>query len=138
MIKSEKNIKGEKRMRVHYLRFDIWLCLLIGVGLSFIPSTILKNTLPQSYEQYEEEHKVEEGEIGGVAGEEVFRAQNVEDLLSHDTFTIVSPGIEYRNKGGGYYNGMYLHAVKLPSGERVAARINIENVTTVGESIYSR
>ena len=87
-------------MRYHYLRFDIWLCLLISMLLTFIPVKILEATLPKSYESYEEEHKVEDGEIGGIADENVYRAQSVEDLLSHDTFTVVSPGIQYRNKGG--------------------------------------
>lgn len=61
----------------------------------------------------------------------------MEDLLSHDTFTIVSPGIEYRNKGAGYYKGMYLYAVTLPSGEKVTARVNSESVTSTSDSIYS-
>lgn len=124
-------------MRYHYLRFDIWLCLLLSVLLSFIPVKILENVLPKSYEEYEEEHKVEEGEIGGVASESVFKAQSVEDLLSHDTFTVISPGIEYRNKGSGFYSNFYLSALKLPSGELVAARINTENVQSTGDSIYS-
>ena len=50
---------------------------------------------------------------------------------------IVSKGIEYKNRGSGYYKGMYLHAVTLPSGERVAARINSDSVTTDGDSIYT-
>ena len=124
-------------MRYHVLRFDIWLCLLVSVLLSMIPAKILENTMPKSYENYVEEHEVSDGEIGGIAGEDVFRAQNVEDLLSHDTFTIVSPGIEYRNKGAGYYKGMYLQALTLPSGELVAARINNDSVTTDGESIFT-
>lgn len=124
-------------MRVHYLRFDIWLCLLLGFLLSFVPVKIAENVLPKAYESYEEEHVVEDGDIGGKAGEEVYRAQNIEDVLSHDTFTVVSPGIQYRNLGGGYHGGYYMHALTLPSGERVAARINGDSVQTTGESIYS-
>ena len=45
-------------MRYHYLRFDIWLCLLISVLLSMIPVKILESTLPKSYENYVEEHEV--------------------------------------------------------------------------------
>ncbi len=123
-------------MRYHVLRFDIWLCLLVSVLLSMIPAKILENTMPKSYENYVEEHEVSDGEIGGIAGEDVFRAQNVEDLLSHDTFTIVSPGIEYRNKGAGYYSNFYMYAVTLPSGERVAARVNGDKVQKTGETIY--
>ncbi len=124
-------------MRVNYLRFDIWLCLLISVGLSFIPVKILEAVLPQQYEEYVEEHTVEEGEIGGKAGEDVFRAQNVEDLLNHDTFTVVSKGIEYMNKGAGYHGGTYMYAVTLPSGEKIAAKINGDNVQRTGDSIYN-
>ena len=124
-------------MRVRVLRFDIWLTLLISFAISFIPAKILESVLPKQYESYLEEHTVTAGEIGGEAGEEVFRAQSVEDLLSHDTFTIVSKGIQYRNRGGGYHNGLYMHAVTLPSGEIVAARINTDAVQTSGDSIYS-
>lgn len=124
-------------MRYHSLRFDIWLCLLLSVLLSFIPVKIAENILPQKYESYVEEHTVEDGEIGGIAGESVFRAQNVEDLLSHDTFTVISPGIEYRNRGGGYYGNYYMNALVLPSGEVIAARINMDSVQSSGDSIYS-
>lgn len=123
-------------MRYHYLRFDIWLCLLISVLLSFVPVKIMEGILPKAYESYEEEHTVAEGQIGGTADETVYRAQNVEDLLSHDTFTVISPGIEYRNRGGGYYDGYYMHSLILPSGERVAARINEDAVQRPEESIY--
>lgn len=123
--------------RVHILRFDIWLCLLFSVLLAFGAGKIATNILENKYEKYTESKKVDSNEIGGVATEETFRAQNMEDLLSHDTFTIVSPGIEYRNKGAGYYKGMYLYAVTLPSGEKVAARVNSDSVTSTSDSIYS-
>ncbi len=124
-------------MRYHHLRFDIWLCLLFSVLLAMGAEKIASKFLVQKYEVHKEEHKVGMGEIGGKATEEVFRAQNIEDLLSHDTFTVISPGIEYRNKGAGYYKGMYLYALTLPSGEKVAARINNESVESDGDSIFS-
>ncbi len=124
-------------MRYRSLRFDIWLCLLISFLISLIPMKIAENVIPKQYENYSQEHTVQEGDIGGIADESVFRAQNIEDLLSHDTFTIVSPGIEYRNRGAGYYNNSYMYAVKLPSGEIIAARINMESVKRTGEDIYS-
>ncbi len=123
--------------RYHILRFDIWLCLLFSVLLATGAGKIATNILEKKYETYTEEHKVDANEIGGIAKEDVFRAESIEDLLSHDTFTIVSPGIEYRNKGAGYYKGMYLYAVTLPSGEKVAARVNSDSVTHEGDSIYS-
>ncbi len=124
-------------MRYRSLRFDIWLCLLISFLISLIPMKIAENVIPKQYENYSQEHTVQEGDIGGIADESVFRAQNIEDLLSYDTFTIVSPGIEYRNRGAGYYNNSYMYAVKLPSGEIIAARINMESVKRTGEDIYS-
>jgi len=124
-------------MRYHNLRFDIWLCLLLSVLLAMGTAKIANSILPQKYEEHKQEHKVDVGEIGGKADETIFRAQNVEDLLSHDTFTIVSPGIQYRNKGAGFYNGTYMYAVTLPSGEKVAARINGDSVVNEGDSIFS-
>lgn len=123
-------------MRYHYLRFDIWLCLAISVLLSFIPVKIAEKVLPKQYESYVEEHTVADGDIGGVADENVYRAQNVEELLAHDTFTVISPGIEYRNRGAGYHGQYYMQALTLPSGERVAAIINNDSVQKTGETIY--
>ena len=120
-------------MRYHRLRFDIWLCLLLSVGLSLLPANLVRHLMPKNYESYVEEHTVAEGEIGGKAGEDVFRAENIEDLETHDTFTVISPGIEYRNRGSGYYGNRYLQALTLPSGERVAAAINMENVQGEGD-----
>lgn len=124
-------------MRYHNLRYDIWLCLLISVLLAMGTAKIANNLLADKYQEHKEEHKVESGEIGGKADEETFKAQNIEDLLTHDTFTVVSPGIEYRNKGAGYHNGYYMQALTLPSGEKVAARINEENVQHEGDSMFT-
>jgi len=121
-------------LRYHYLRFDIWLCLLLGFLLSLGTAKIAENFLPKQYEEYAEEHTVESGDIGGTADETLYRVQSVEDILAHDTFTIVSPGIEYRNRGAGYYNGNYMYAVTLPSGEKVAACINMESVQNTGDT----
>ncbi|MDE6063814.1 MAG: hypothetical protein K2G20_04425 [Lachnospiraceae bacterium] len=115
-------------MRVHRLRFDIWVCLALSVLIAMGSAKIVNLMIPKAYESYVEEHTVEDGEIGGIADESVFRAQSVEDLLSHDTFTVVSPGIEYMNRGAGYFGSYYLYALTLPSGERVAARYNMDSV----------
>ncbi|MBD5536043.1 MAG: hypothetical protein HDQ99_10375 [Lachnospiraceae bacterium] len=115
-------------MRVHRLRFDIWVCLALSVLIAMGSAKIVNLMTPKAYENYVEEHTVEDGEIGGIADESVFRAQSVEDLLSHDTFTVVSPGIEYMNRGAGYFGNYYLYALTLPSGERVAARYNMDSV----------
>lgn len=123
-------------MRYRRMRFDVWLCLLLAYLVSMGTSAAADKILPKMYEKHKEEHKVAAGEVGGVADASLFRAQSVDDLLSHDLFTIVSPGIEYRNEGAGFHDGMYLYSVKLPSGERVAARINNDSVVTDGETIF--
>lgn len=124
-------------MRYHRLRFDIWLCLLfaylVGMGVGAFVDYITAG----DYEKYEKAHTVAAGDIGGKANDDVFRAQSVEELLAHDTFTIISTGIQYRNEGAGYFDGKYLYSVLLPSGERVAAYINGESVQFTGEDIYT-
>ena len=120
-------------IRYHILRFDIWLCLALSVLLAFGAGKIANKILPEKYEEHKAEHIVDAGDIGGIADDSIFRAQNIDDLLSHNTFTVISPGIEYRNKGAGYYKGMYLQQLTLPSGEMVAARINSDSVVNDGE-----
>ena len=92
--------------RRYILRFDIWICLAVAFLVSLGTEALMKNMLTQKYEDHKTEHIVGVGEIGGVATEEVFRAESVKDLENHETFTVVSPGIEYRNRGGGYYGGI--------------------------------
>ena len=120
-------------MRCHHLRFDIWLCLLFALFVSIFPAGLAERIMKERYKNYAEEHTAAEGEIGGIAGEDIFRAQSVEDLETHEEFTVLSPGIEYRTLGAGYYKNYYLYALTLPSGERVAAAINMENVQTDGD-----
>ncbi len=124
-------------MRVRILRFDIWLCLMLGFLCGLGLGKIASIYLPEKYEEYKKDHKVDENEIGGIADNTVFRAQSVDDLLTHETFTVISKGIQYKNRGAGYYKGMYLHALTLPSGELVAARINSDSITFDGDSIYT-
>lgn len=118
------------------LPFDAWLCLLVSVLVAVLVGKGVKWITEKTYAGYEEDHTVAAGEIGGIAGEDVFRAQSIADLLEHDTFTVISPGIQYGNQGGGYYGNGYLNALQLPSGEMVAARINAENVQSQGETIF--
>ena len=115
------------------MRFDIWLTLLIAFGISLGTTKLTQLIVPSLYEQHVEDHTVADGDIGGKAGAEVFRAKDVDDLLNHDTFTILSDGIEYCNRGGGYYGNHYMNAVTLPSGELVAAVINSDSVQSEGD-----
>lgn len=124
-------------MRRRVLSFDAWVCLALAVLIAMGTGALAEKLATQHYAAVEEAHKPVDGQIGGKAGEEVFRAQSVEDLLNHDAFTVVSPGIEYRNRGAGYYGGRYFQALTLPSGELVAAWINGESVQSMGEDIFS-
>ena len=123
--------------RYHALRFDIWVCLLVGFLVSFGTEALVRNVLAEKYEEHKAQHVVEAGGVGGKATEETLRAENVEDLLANENFTVVSEGIKYQNEGGGFFEGMYLNSLELPSGERVAARINGEAVTRTGDSVFS-
>ncbi len=124
-------------MRYRNLRFDIWLCLLLSVLVAIGIGKVTNNILTNNYEKHKQEHKVGVNEVGGIAGDDIFRAQNIKDILSHDLFTVVSPGIEYRNRGAGYHKGYYMYALTLPSGEKVAARINSDSVVNDSDSIFT-
>ncbi|MCI9676691.1 MAG: hypothetical protein HFH06_13205 [Lachnospiraceae bacterium] len=122
-------------MRRH-LPFDIWLCLALSALVALAVGKGVKFIADSTYADYEEAHMVADGDIGGIAGEDVFRAQSIADMLEHDTFTVISHGIQYRNEGGGFYGNGYMDMLRLPSGERVAARINNESVQSQGNTIY--
>lgn len=124
-------------MRRHRLPIDAFLCLMISAIIAMGTGNIAGRLAEKNYEKEVEEHRPVEGNIGAPADETVFRAESIDDLLSHDTFTIVSPGIKYRNEGAGFYGGFYFYNVELPSGERVAARINTESVQTEDASTFS-
>ena len=123
--------------RLYFQRYDLWLSLALSFLVSLGTVWLANQILDKTYLDYVESHEVAGGEIGGVAGADVFRAQNVEDLLSHDTFTVVSPGSQYMSRGAGYFGNWYLYALTLPSGERVAAVINFDSLVRSGEDIYS-
>lgn len=120
------------------MRYDFLICMLLAYLMVLLVGKIAETILPDpTDEAYIAEHSAATGDIGGIAGDTVFRAESVEDLLSHDTFTIVSPGTEYSNRGSGYYSlgrvNVRMNAVTLPSGERIAALINEESVQKTGE-----
>lgn len=123
-------------MRRRILPFDVWLCLLLAALAAWGTGAMAEHIAQKMYAEEVEAHAPVAGQIGGPAGESVFQAQNVTDLLTHETFTVPSHGIEYRNRGAGYYDGKYFQALTLPSGELVAAWINEESVQMVGGNDY--
>lgn len=120
-------------MRRVMLPADAWICLLLSMIIAFGTGYVAKQVAQKAYEKELEKHQPVDGEIGGRADETVFRAESVEDLLSHDTFTIVSEGIHYKNVGLGYHGKFAYYNVELPSGESVAAVINGESVQSTDE-----
>ena len=89
-------------MRRRYLSFDAWLCLALSALIALGTGKLAEVAAKAAYEKTVEAHAPVDGEIGGRAGEEVFRAQSVEDLLSHDTFSVVSGShAALRGAGGG-------------------------------------
>lgn len=123
-------------MRRRILPFDVWLCLLLAALAAWGTGAMAEHIAQKMYAKEVEAHVPVAGQIGGPAGESVFQAQNVTDLLTHETFTVPSHGIEYRNRGAGYYDGKYFQALTLPSGQLVAAWINEESVQMVDGSDY--
>lgn len=123
-------------MRLHRLRFDIWLCLLVAYLVSLGTGAAASALSAATYDGYAEVHSAAPGQAGSPAGPEVPRAQSIAELLELDTFTVLSQGIAYRNEGAGYFEGSYLYNLALPSGERVAARIHTESVQD-GENFAS-
>lgn len=115
------------------MRIDVLICLGLAYLVSLGTGKLAALAASATYDGYVEAHTMAPGEIGGAAGADVFRAQSVDDLLSHDTFTVTSPGIEYRNRGAGYYGSKYLYLLTLPSGETVAADINGDGVQYDGD-----
>lgn len=120
-----------------HLPTDMFICVCLSMLVALGTGKIAGYIAEKVYTKEVEVHTASAGEIGGEADDTVFQAQSVEDLLNHDTFTIVSPGIQYKNEGAGYHNGHYLYSVKLPSGERIAAWINTESVRQTGDSGYA-
>ena len=120
-------------MRYRRMRIDVLICMGLALLIAMGTGKLAGMAASLSYDSYVAAHTAVPGEIGGAAGEDVFRAQSISDLKSHDTFTVISPGIEYRNLGGGYYGDKYFELLTLPSGERVAAHINNDGIQYEGE-----
>lgn len=121
--------------RYVHLRGDIVICILLGLVVSLGTAQVTRLALPMLYEGYVEKNTIAENDVGGPAGEDVFRAQSVDDLLAHDVFTVVSPGIKYYNNGSAMFGERMAEELMLPSGEFVAAVINRQSIQT-GEDYF--
>ena len=125
------------KIRHRILRFDIWLCMLIAFfaayGVTYLMQTFL---IPKQYEAHTTSAVIPMNEIGAMAGEDVLRVDSIEDMLSADTFTILSPNLEYRNIGMGFASVGSLYAITLPSGEIVPGMFNGSMVQSIRTEEY--
>lgn len=114
---------GERFM--YKVRYDIFICLFVAsiLGLVVVP-VVLPGIYAMMYDRYVEAHTVADGEIGGLAGEDVVRARSVDDLLSNETFTVELKDSAYAVAEAADFGKVYLDNIELPSGERVAFNIN--------------
>ena len=120
-------------MRIYRIRFDVWLSFLLAFGVAYLAGLGVDKITEQTYQDYRESRQVEDGAVGGVATDDVYRITSIDDIRSHELFTLETEGIAYRNEGGGYFGSRFLDSVELPSGERVAMWINNENVVSGGD-----
>lgn len=119
--------------------WDGYVCLMLSGLAAWLVGEGVRAVADTTYAGYVEEHMVAEGDVGGIAGEDVFRAESIADLLENDTFTVISPGTQYIGRGAAYYEvspgeRIYMRELQLPSGEMVAAHINGDNVQRQGEA----
>lgn len=70
------------------LPYDAAICLCVAALIAWGVGILAGKVAESSWERQKEELAPKSGEVGGIAGKEVFRVQTVEDMLSHDTFTI--------------------------------------------------
>ena len=68
-------------MRLHRLRFDIWLCLLVAYLVSLGTGAAASALSAATYDGYAEVHSAAPGQAGSPAGPEVPRAQSIAELL---------------------------------------------------------
>lgn len=111
-------------MRMYKIRYDILICIILAALAVLGTSKILPVFYSMLYDRYTQTHAAADGDIGGKAGEDVYRITNVEELLSHDKFTVEANYSSVVTADSGYFGDVYLLNLQLPSGERVAACIN--------------
>ena len=111
-------------MRVYKIRFDVLICIILSALVVLGITKVLPVFYSMLYDRYTQTHMVSDGDIGGKAGEDVYRAQSVEEILSHNTFTVQVEYGSLLTADTDYFGDTYLLNLELPSGERVAACIN--------------
>lgn len=120
-------------MRINRIRDDILFCFIIAFLAAWGAGVLAGRAAGLAYEGYVERHQIPDGETGGRAVEDIFRAQSVDDILSHEKFTIVYDIMTLYDYGTGFYEGTSLYSLKLPSGEYVAASVCLDSIITLEE-----
>lgn len=115
------------------LPYDAAICLCLAALIAWGVGILTEKVAENSWDRQKERLAPTSGEVGGIAGKEVFRVQTVEDMLSHDTFTIECPYHNFYNDGRGYCKGLAFNVLTLPSGERVPALLNSESMQYIGQ-----
>lgn len=111
-------------MKLYKGRYDIVISFILAFFGTIGAGRLIEQVISLTYEAYVREHTVEDGEIGGRAGKDIFRAEKVNNLLSCRYFTVEARLSDFYGSGGGVYGKQYLHRFTLPSGEIAAAAIN--------------
>lgn len=111
-------------MRIYKIRFDVLICIILSALVVLGTGKVLPVFYSALYDRYTRAHTVSDGDIGGEAGEDVYRVLSVEDILSHNTFTVQVEYGSLLTADSDYFGDIYLMNLELPSGERVAASIN--------------
>ena len=127
---------GRCEMRIYKIRFDVLLCIVLSSLVVLGISKILPVFYSMLYQRYTQTHMVSDGDIGGKAGDDVYRVENVEELFSHNTFTVQVEYGSLLTADTDYFGDIYLMNLELPSGERVAACINSDAVQQNYEEDY--
>lgn len=102
------------------LPYDAAICLCLAALIAWGVGILTGKVAESSWERQKEKLAPESGEVGGIAGKEVFRVETVEDMLSHDTFTIECPYHNFYNDGTGWVN--IRRTVRPASASRRAAQ----------------
>ena len=82
-------------MRRRVLSFDAWLCLALSALIAMGTGKVAQMVAKPIYDKQVEAHQAVDGEIGGKAGEEVFRVQNVEYVEGRIVSCIEIVGVEH-------------------------------------------
>lgn len=110
------------------VRADLIPCMLIGGLLLWLVGFCGDKYEDMLYKRYRNQ-KIEVGEIGGKPDESIPVADSISDMKKNDIFYILTEDGGFRNYSL-YYKKKSFYGLKLPSGEIILVRMNIDNLET--------